>query len=523
MSSKIDTAVHRVGPVRASEKAAVMVKAKVIVVGAGIAGLVSALELARAGYDVHVFERQAAPGGKMRQVFAGGRPVDAGPTVFTMRWVFERVFGDAGKSFADEVRLKPLSVLARHAWSGGKRLDLFASVEQSADAIGAFAGPREAEGFRAFCERARDVYQTLEEPFIRSPQPTPISLAFSAGLKGLGDMWRISPFSTLWSALGDHFKDPRLRQLFGRYATYCGSSPFDAPATLMLVAHVEQDGVWVIEDGMHALAEALERIARENGARFSYGTEVEEVLTRTGEISGVRLRSGEEIEAGNVIVNADSAAVAAGLFGRSIAPTVSQLRRDQRSLSAMTWAMSAETHGFPLVRHNVFFSDDYKAEFDDIFGRSRLPREPTVYVCAQDRGDETHDFQGGRERLLVLVNAPATGDTDRYTGAEAAECETRTFALLERLGLHVDRATAETVLTTPAGFNDLFPGTGGALYGAATHGWMASFSRPGGKTRIPGLYLAGGSVHPGPGVPMAALSGWLAAAQLAVDHNSTHL
>ncbi len=155
-----------------------------------------------------------------------------------MRWVFERIFGDAGRTFADEVRLKPLSILARHAWGPDERLDLFASAEQSAEAIGDFAGPREAEGFRSFCTRARNIYQTLEEPFIRSPQPTPISLAFSSGLKSLGDMWRISPFSTLWSALGDHFHDPRLRQLFGRYATYCGSSPFDAPATLMLVAHV---------------------------------------------------------------------------------------------------------------------------------------------------------------------------------------------------------------------------------------------------------------------------------------------
>jgi len=499
------------------------VKGKVIVVGAGVAGLVSALELARAGYDVQVVERQAAPGGKMRQVFAGGKPVDAGPTVFTMRWVFERIFGDAGRVFAEEVRLKPLSILARHAWDGDRRLDLFAGVEQSADAIGAFAGPREAEGFRQFCARARDVYQTLEEPFIRSPQPTPISLAFSSGLRGLTDMWRISPFSTLWSALGDHFQDPRLRQLFGRYATYCGSSPFDAPATLMLVAHVEQDGVWIIEDGMHALAKSLETIARENGARFTYGVEVEEVLTAAGRISGVRLRNGEVLEAENVIVNADSAAVAAGLLGRSVASTVSPLRRDQRSLSAMTWVMNAETRGFPLVRHNVFFSGNYQAEFDDIFGRSRLPREPTVYVCAQDRSDDAAEFQGGRERLLVLVNAPATGDSDRFTGAEAAECEERTFALLARLGLDVDRADSDTVLTTPAGFHDLFPATGGALYGAASHGWMASFSRPGGKTRIPGLYLAGGSVHPGPGVPMAALSGWLAAAQLAVDHNSTRL
>jgi 1-hydroxycarotenoid 3,4-desaturase len=498
-----------------------MRRGRVAVVGAGIAGLVSALELARAGHEVRVFERQSAPGGKMRRIMAGGRPVDAGPTVFTMRWVFERIFGDAGAVFADEVRLQPLRILARHSWNDSERLDLFASVDESADAIGVFAGAREADGFRQFCVRARDIYNTLEEPFIRSPQPTPISLALGAGLRGLGDMWRISPFSTLWNALGDHFRDPRLRQLFGRYATYCGSSPFDAPATLMLVAHVEQEGVWIIEDGMFALAAALARLAEANGAVFSYNTEVEEVLARGNGVSGLRLRNGETVEADSVIVNADCAAVAAGLLGRSVAGTVSQLRRDQRSLSAMTWVMNAKADGFPLIRHNVFFSSDYAAEFDDIFRRARLPREPTVYVCAQDRSDDPAEFAGGPERLLVLVNAPATGDTDLYAGAEVAECEERTFSLLQRQGLSVDRASAQTVLTTPTGFNQLFPATGGALYGAASHGWMASFSRPGGKTRIPGLYLAGGSVHPGPGVPMAALSGWLAAAQLAVDLNST--
>ncbi len=498
-----------------------MRRGRVAVVGAGIAGLVSALELARAGHEVRVFERQAAPGGKMRRIMAGGRPVDAGPTVFTMRWVFERIFADAGAVFADEVRLQPLRILARHSWNDSERLDLYSSVEESADAIGVFAGAREADGFRQFCVRARDIYNTLEEPFIRSPQPTPISLALGAGLRGLGDMWRISPFTTLWNALGDHFRDPRLRQLFGRYATYCGSSPFDAPATLMLVAHVEQEGVWIIEDGMFALAAALARLAEANGAVFSYNTEVEEVLARGDGVSGLRLRNGETVEADSVIVNADCAAVAAGLFGRSVAGTVSQLRRDQRSLSAMTWVMNAKTDGFPLIRHNVFFSSDYAAEFDDIFRRARLPREPTVYVCAQDRGDDPATFEGGPERLLILVNAPATGDTDLYAGAEVAECEERTFSLLQRQGLSVDRASAQTVQTTPSGFNQLFPATGGALYGAASHGWMASFSRPGGKTRIPGLYLAGGSVHPGPGVPMAALSGWLAAAQLAVDLNST--
>jgi 1-hydroxycarotenoid 3,4-desaturase len=493
----------------------------VAIIGAGIGGLVAALELARAGFAVTLLERQPHPGGKMREVETAGRQIDAGPTVFTMRWVFDRIFSDAGTTLADHLTLKPLERLARHAWSDSERLDLFADVERSADAIGKFAGAAEAQGFRDFCRRARNVYATLEEPFIRSAQPTAVSLALGAGLKGLGDLWWISPFTTLSRALEDHFRDSRLRQLFGRYATYCGSSPYLAPATLMLVAHVEQEGVWVIEGGLYRLAQVLSDLAIKAGATVRYGADVAEVLTSGGKATGVRLATGEQISADAVVVNADSAAVADGLLGRNITSAVSRLPKSQRSLSAMTWAMTAATDGFPLVRHNVFFSRNYAAEFDDIFQRSRVPTEPTVYVCAQDRGDDGLISDTGPERLLVLINAPANGDSHTFPEAEIASCAERTFAQLARSGLRINRAAGAPVVTTPEIFNRLFPATGGALYGGASHGWAASFSRPSARSRIPGLYLAGGSVHPGPGVPMAALSGWLAAAHIVADQTSS--
>jgi 1-hydroxycarotenoid 3,4-desaturase len=182
--------------------------------------------------------------------------------------------------------------------------------------------------------------------------------------------------------------------------------------------------------------------------------------------------------------------------------------------------MHARTSGFGLRRHNVFFSRDYRAEFDEIFGRRRLPSAPTAYVCAQDRGDDDtpHD---GPERLLCLVNAPPDGDTTPLTPGDLNACTQATFGLLERCGLHVDRTTVAEAVTTPAKFNDLFPATGGALYGQAVHGSMATFKRPGSRTRIANLYLAGGSAHPGAGVPMAALSGCRAAESVRTDLAST--
>jgi 1-hydroxycarotenoid 3,4-desaturase len=488
----------------------------VAVIGAGAGGLAAALALAARGLRVTVLERAAAPGGKMRELAAGGARIDAGPTVFTMRWVLDELFEQAGARLSDHLRLKPAEVLARHAWSAAERLDLFADPARSEEAIGAFAGAAEARRYHAFRERARRIYATLEGPFLRAPEPSAFGLVRGAGLRGLSGLWRISPFATLWKALGEHFHDPRLRQLFGRYSTYCGSSPFSAPATLMLVAHVEQDGVWLVEGGMHRIAQTLARLAAQRGATVRYGAHVGEVLVERGAAAGVRLADGERIDADAVICNADASALGGGLLGAAARGAVAPVPPAARSLSALTWVLLARTRGFPLVRHTVFFSADYPAEFDAIFGAGRLPAQPTVYVCAQDRGDDD-TAPPGPERLLCLVNAPPVGDRRRFEAREIEACEQAAFGLMQRCGLAVERDPQRTVITTPAEFDALFPGSGGALYGRASHGWQASFQRPGVRTRVPGLYVAGGSVHPGPGVPMAALSGRLAAQALLQD------
>lgn len=488
---------------------------RVAVIGAGIGGLVAALRLAHAGLDVTVLERGSAPGGKMRSVPADGARVEAGPTVFTMRWVFEEIFSQCGADLSDRVALSPASILARHAWGADQRLDLFADPEASAAAIRAFAGAREEDGYRRFCARAAEVYGTLEGPFIRGDRPSPIDLGRRVGLSGLGGLLRIQPFTTLWGALGDYFRDPRLRQLFGRYATYCGSSPFEAPATLMLVAHVESQGVWHVEGGLSRLAAVVADLAQEHGARIRYRAPVAAIAVENGRgIVGLDLADGERIAADLVVANADAAALGAGLFGARAARAVEAVPAGARSLSAVTLCARARTSGFPLVRHNVFFSRDYAAEFADLRA-GRLPEDPTIYVCAQDRADDDSAL-AAPERLLCLVNAPALGLERPLAPTEIATCETTLRRKLTECGLTIE-ATSGTVTTDPAGFEGLFPATGGALYGRASHGWMASFKRPGARTALPGLYLAGGSVHPGPGVPMAAQSGRIAADSLLAD------
>lgn len=496
--------------------------AKVVVIGAGIGGLVSALLLAARGLDVTLLEAGDRPGGKMRSVQVDGVPIDAGPTVFTMRWVFDEILAEVGSTLDALVRLAPLQVLARHAWRGHpSTLDLYADRQRSADAIAQFASPAEARRFVAFCEEARRLYRRLEGPYMRSSRPSMPQMVADLGPSGLAALSALGPLSSLWRTLGRRFHDARLRQLFARYATYCGASPWAAPATLMLIAHVEMDGVWSIDGGMATLAERLAGLAQARGVRLRYDSPALRIVTRAGRVSGVVSAHGEHLAADAVVFNGDSNALALGLLGPEVAAAIGPpLPARARSLSAVTWAMHVRSEGFALARHNVFFEDDYASEFEDIFGRRRLPNRATVYLCAQDRGDHT-GAPADRERLLALVNAPALGDSPAFDASEIEPCENRCLALLAQCGLRLEvTQRTQVVRRTPADFHRLYPGSGGALYGPATHGWTALFKRPGAATAIPGLYLAGGSTHPGPGVPMAAMSGRLAAATLMANLDS---
>lgn len=486
-------------------------EARVVVIGAGMGGLAAAITLAANGCRVDLVERAEVPGGRMRELAVAGHPIDSGPTVFTMRDVFETLFRSADTHLNDHLELVPVHTLARHGWLDGSSLDLYRDIDLSAEAIEQFAGPAEADGYRRFAHDSEQIYQTLNHTFMRCSQPNPVSLALANGLRGIPALVKTRPFRSMWQDLGRYFRDPRLHQLFARYATYCGSSPLAAPATLNLIAHVERAGVWRVKGGMQRLAESLLALVDRQGTGMHFGENVVRINRRGRQVSGVELDSGRIIHCDAVVFNGDVNALSKGLLGEPVQRAVPNRRHEPRSLSAVTWSMVGRVNGFELDHHTVLFGEHYANEFNAIFKYRQLPDDPTIYLCAQDRGD-AQPPRKGPERLFMLVNAPPR----TLGGDELRQLENTLQRRLSRHGLQL--SIEDAIRQTPEDFAARFAGTEGAIYGWPTHGWRGSFKRHGNRSsRLGGLYFAGGSVHPGPGVPMATLSGMIAARSLLED------
>lgn len=480
----------------------------VIVVGAGIGGLAAALRLAHAGSDVTVIDRASAPGGKIRTVPTDAGPTDAGPTVLTLRSVFDALFADVGARLEDHVTLTPLPVLARHFWTGGPVLDLTPDPRETARAIAEAFGAGPARDYTAHAARAERLFAAFDGPMMRTAAPS--QAAMTGAVAGrpflVADM---APHRTLQAQLDRQFRDPRLAQLFARYATYVGGMPDAVPAILNLISHAEAAGVWAVEGGLWKLPLAIAEIAGHRGVRFLYDTHVQS-LSRQADGWTVHTASGVHT-ARTVVFNGDPRALRAGYLGPDVASAVPATATEPRSLSAVVASFAARVRGPVLSHHNVFFSDVPNAEFGPI-ARGNLPRDATLYVCAQDAGTP------GLQRYEIILNAPAGLSLSRE---ETQSCLTHILDRLKRFGVTFDPPPTVADLTTPQDFDRLYPGSMGALYGRSPAGLMAAFKRPTARTALPGLYLAGGGAHPGAGVPMATLSGRHAAEAIIADRALT--
>lgn len=482
----------------------------VIIIGAGVGGLATAMRLAAMGLRVTVFEAASSAGGKMRTLPTVAGPVDAGPTVFTLKWVFEDLFAACDTPLSDHVTLTQSHLLARHFWSDGSILDLCDDTETNRSNLRRLFGQQSVQDFDAFGRRAQTLFEGFDQPMMRTAIPSTRAMIRTV-LRQPRLIAAMAPHKSLASLLHNSFREPKLRQLFGRYATYVGGSPFASPALLSLIWHAERSGVWAIEGGMNMLARAMQSVAEAKGARFHFDCNVTEISqTATG--VGVTV-DGAVHHADSVVFNGDPRALAQGLLGPASAPAVPLSASEPRSLSACVYAFAAEPSRDDLAHHNVFFGDDPHAEFGPM-AKGRLPDDPTLYVCAQDRGGGQRPRTA--ERFEIIMNAPPATTAQRQP-ERVSQCQTLILGRLSRMGLTFSPAPTCEALTLPEDFNRLFPASQGSLYGRSPHGMTAALKRPTARTRIKGLYLAGGGAHPGAGVPMTALSGLHAAEAIAAD------
>ena len=488
----------------------------IAIIGAGVGGLAAAMRLSHIGARVTLFDRHATPGGKMRTVPSVAGPVDAGPTVLTMKHVFEELFANTGSPLANHVTLHREHILARHFWPDGTVFDLTADPQENMAAVAETFGLTSAQEFQTFTARAKTLFDAFDLPMMQTVTPSLLSLTTQV-LRNPRLIPQMDSLRTLAQSLDAQFSDPRLAQLFGRYATYVGGSPYASPALLSLISHAEARGVWYVEGGMHNLAQAMAQRAAALGAEIHLGTHVHSIEMQAGRPTAIATETGRT-PIDSVLFNGDPRALSQGLLGDAARKAVAPKATEPRSLSAYVHSFAAQASGVDLAGHNVFFCADPRDEFDPI-ARGQMPADATLYICAQDRFGGTQPQ--GPERFEIIMNAPPTGDGTPLSEQEHNQCHSATLRRLAHFGLHFSPEPPASTLTMPQHFADLFPASTGSLYGRSPHGMMAAFQRPTVRSKIPGLYLVGGGVHPGAGIPMATLCARHAADAIMIDHSLT--
>lgn len=492
----------------------------IAVIGAGIGGLATALRLAHRGIRVTVLERHSAPGGKMRQLPTPAGPVDAGPTVLTMKPVFDALFKEVGLRLEDVVTFRRQNILARHFWQDGTMLDLVRDPHASRENVRTAFGATSAEDFTAFSTRARQLYEAFDAPMMQSKAPSLLELTRIVATHPRLIL-AMDPMRSLAASLDRQFSDPRLAQLFARYATYVGGVPNTSPALLALIWHAESQGVWHVEGGMHQLAQSIAKCAAQFGAEIQYDTHVRRIETQGDRACAVQTKD-NRIAVDAVVFNGDPRALQTGALGPACETALGEQAVSPRSLSAHVMSFAATPMGVPLTAHNVFFAKDPKGEYTPLIN-GQIQHDPTLYVCAQDRFGTT--TPNGPERFEIILNSPPLDPVTPISPAQKEkvnqQCQTLILKQLRAHGLTFSPTPTADTITAPQDFDQLFPASAGSLYGRSPHGMMAAFKRPTTRTAMKGVYLAGGGAHPGAGVPMAVLSGRHAAEAILNDLSLT--
>lgn len=480
---------------------------KAVVVGAGISGLAAATALAGGGAEVVVLEAGPRAGGKAGIAVIDGVEVDTGPSVLTLPDVFEAVFRAGGAELAEELTLLRADPACRYVLPDGTVVDLYSDEARSMASVHAALGPTAARELAAFLAYARTIWEASAPSFVYGAAPT-LTGVLALGPRTWLDVLRIDAFRTMDAGIARHVRTRELAWILRRYATYNGSDPRRAPATLNCIAHVELGlGVFAVDGGIHALVRALERVATRRGATFRYGSPVARIVVEGGRATGVELATGERLSADVVVANADARHVALDLLPRGVPHGLPV--EPEPSTSGWVGILRAARRD-DRVGHTVLFPEDYGREFVDLFDHDRPPEAPTVYLCAQERCHRRPGWADA-EPVFVMANAPAEPASGRRPPEEIVRLREAVLARVRASGLFDagDRLVWER---SPEELAAAFPGTRGAIYGSASNDRFAAFRRPPNALRtVPGLFLASGSTHPGGGMPLCALAGLQAA------------
>jgi phytoene desaturase len=470
----------------------------VVIIGAGVGGLTAAVRLATAGHRVVVHEQAATTGGKLGRYARDGFAFDTGPSLFTL----PQVFADLGL----ELDLVPLDPVVRHVFPDGTVLDSSSDSEVFAARIADAFGTDAAEDWQRLWRRAGRIWDASWRSVLRRTVDSPASLASLAWR--LGDLAAIAPGRSLRSLGRRYLRDPRLRMLLDRYATYTGADPRRSPAALAAVPYAELAfGGWYLRGGLGTLADALVARCADLGVEIVTDSTVTGIRTAGGRASGVTLADGAQVPADVVVANADALTVY-----RDLLPSPARLGQlADRSLAGFVLLLGVRGDTPSLAHHTVFFPADYDAEFDAVFGapgrRARPAPDPTIFVT---RAEDPSVHPAGHEAWFVLVNAPRHGTAwsavDWRRPQLASSYAAHLLNVLAARGLDVRDRLQFCEVRTPADLADATAAPGGAIYGTA-----GGLLRPANRGPVDGLFLVGGSTHPGGGLPMVTLSAQIVA------------
>jgi diapolycopene oxygenase len=492
------------------------------VVGGGLGGLAAACVAAARGHRVTLYDKNGWFGGKAAVLHEGGFRFDMGPTILTVPRVLERIFAEAGRDLHDRLDLRRLDPQWRCFFDDGTRIDLLGDVERMAGLMDRFApGTAAGAGYTRFQRLSAQLHDVSNRFFFWKPVEDlfdTIDVRANLNPSTLRDVLSLRMGASVAGTIRSRVKDARLAQMLDHFVQYVGSSPYGAPAVLCAIAHMQAaEGVWYPMGGTRAVAEALAELARELGVSLRPETDVASLRIENGAVTGLVTASGEAVRHDAVISNMDSIRTYRELVGGAAGERYAR-KTFEPACSGVVLYLGLDRRYDQLLHHDFVFSRDPAEEFDFIYRRGEPAPDPTCYIAAPAVTDSSVAPKGG-EALYVLVHTPYLRPHHDWSKMLPAYRRTILDKLKRTAGLAdiEDRIRVERHLT-PQDIHERYKVLNGAIYGLASHGRFLGAFKPGNRSRqVKNLYLAGGAAHPGPGMPMVMMSGWIAADALDAD------